>query len=182
LCAKAAFAQKDSLSFDEHNKYIYYKVVDEPGLGLDTLQTRALYFLKTAYPKIKVDKTSTAANIIGSGVFLIYNGTAVVKTQDGQISYSCYIECKDQKYRFWLTDFVYTPYKTDRYGNSVPVPGGDIVLENSSKFDKKQLDNCLNQVGTFSKQFGDKLKQYMVRVSAAPPKQEKKKVVNTKDW
>ena len=180
--AKTASAQKDSLSFDEHNKYIYYHVVDQPGSIVDTLQTRALYFLKTAYPGIKVNKSSTPANITGNGIFLVYSSTAIVKTQDGQISYTCNIECKDQKYRYWLTNFVYTPYKTDRYGNSVPEPGSDVALENTKKLDKKQADNYLNQAGAFSKQFGDKLKQYMLKISAAPPKEVKKKVINTKDW
>jgi hypothetical protein len=182
LFTKAASAQKDSLSFNEHNKYIYYHVVDQPGSPVDTLQARALYFLKTAYPKIKIDKGSTAANITANGIFLVYSGTAIVKTQDGQISYSCSIECKDQKYRYWLTDFVYTAYKTDRYGNSVPELGADVALEDTKKLDKKQADNYLNQAGAFSAQFGDKLKQYMLKLSAAPPKEAKKKVINTKDW
>lgn len=170
------------MSFDEHNKYIYYKVVDQPGLSADTLQTRAAYFMKTAYPKIRIDKKSTTGNIIGQGIFVVYSGTAIVKSQDGQISYTCYIECKDQKYRYWLTDFVYTPYKIDRYGNSVPVLGGDIPLEDTKRLDKKQSDNYLNQAGAFSKLFGDKLKQYILKVSAAPPKEAKKKVIDTKNW
>jgi hypothetical protein len=169
LFAKTTFAQKDSLSFNEQNKYIYYHVVEQPGSTVDTLQTRALYFLKSAYPKTRIDKSSEPANITGNGIFLVYSGTTLVKSQDGQISYSCTIECKDQKYRYWLTDFVYTPYKTDRYGNSVPELGGDIALENAKKFNKGQADNYLNQAGAFSKQFGDKLKQYMLKVSSATP-------------
>lgn len=182
LFAKVALAQKDSLAIDEHNKYIYYKIVEQPGLVADTLQTRALYFLKTTYPKIKIDKRSTAAKISGKGMFLVYSGAAIVKTQDGEISYSCTIECKDQRYRYWVTDFEYTPYKTDRYGNSVPVPGAGVALENGAKFDKKQLDGYLNQAGSFSNKFGDELKRYMAKVSVAPAKETKKKVINTKDW
>jgi len=183
LSVKAAVAQKDLLSFDEHNKYIYYQVVDQPGLSIDTLQDRALYFAKTAYPKNTVKKGETSGNYTGTGKFLIVSGLAVAKHIDGEINYTYYIECKDQKYRYWLTDFVFTPYKVDRYGNSVPEQGVDIPLESGlSKLDKKQSDSYLNQAGAFSKQFGDKLKAYMIKASALPPKEIKKKVISTKDW
>jgi len=179
--AHNAFAQKDLLSFNEQNKYIYYQVVEQPGLITDTLQDRALYFLKTAYPKNKIEKAQTSGNYTGTGKFLILSG-ALVKHVDGEINYTFYIECKDQKYRYWLTDFVFTPYKVDRYGNSIPQAGIDVPLENSaSKMDKTELDKCLDQAGTFSKQFGDQLKVFMIKASALP-KTEKKKVINTKDW
>jgi hypothetical protein len=180
--AKAALAQKELLSFDEQNRYIYYQVVNQPGLSVDTLQARALYFLKAAYPKDKIKQGETPADITGTGKFLVLSGITLVKHEDGEILYSYTIECKDQKYRFWLTGFEFTPYKTDRYGNSVPEPGIEIKLEDGlSKLDKKQLDDYLNQTGAFSKEFGDKLKKYMLNISAAPPKEVKKKVI-TKDW
>jgi hypothetical protein len=179
--ANAAFAQKELLSFNEQNKYIYYQVVDQPGLVTDSLQARAAFFLSSAYPKNKVNKGEPMGTFAGSGSFLVTNGT-LVKHVDGEISYSFFIECKDQKYRYWLTDFVFTPYKTDRYGNSVPEVGINVPLESgASKLDKGQLNTYLDQAGSLSKQFGDRLKQYIVKVSALP-KNEKKKVINTKDW
>jgi len=74
LFAGAAFAQKDSLAFDENNKYIYYQVVQQPGLPADTMFNRALYFFKTAYPYhalklIAADKDK--GTLSGSGNFLV---------------------------------------------------------------------------------------------------------------
>jgi len=182
LFSKAASAQKDLLSFNEQNKYIYYQVVQQPGSTADTLQSRALYFLQKAYPKNKIKQGETSGNFTGTGQFLILSGIATVKHVDGEINYTYYIECKDQKYRYWLTDFVFTPYKVDRYGNSVPEPGIDIPMETAStKLDKKQAENYLNQIGAYSKQFGEALKHYMLK-PAALPKEEKKKVISTKDW
>jgi hypothetical protein len=183
LFAKAASAQKDSLSFDEHNKYIYYKVVEQPGLTIDTFQNRALYFLKINYPKNKIDKATEPDTITGTGKFLVLTGLSVAKHVEGEISYTFTIGYKDQKYRYWLTDFVYTPYKTDRYGNSVPEQGTEIPLESGlSKMEKADLNSCLEQSGAYGIQFGKKIKEYMVRVSATKPAEAKKKVISTKDW
>lgn len=182
LFARAAWAQKELLTFNEENKYMYYQVVPQAGIPADSLHDRAIYFLKTAYPKIKV-KTNDTSGIKGSGEFLVVSGITLVKHVDGELYYTVTIECKDQKYRYWLTDFVFIPHKTDRYGNSVPVQGVEIPLENgAAKLDKKQFDSYLGQIGALSKQFGDKLKVYMQNKAAAPAKDAKKKVTSTKDW
>jgi hypothetical protein len=159
---KSLFAQQDLLSFDEHNKYIYYQVVDKPGVTIDTLQNRALLFLKTSFPKNKLKDGDTGGQITGNGKFLVLSGIALVKHEDGEIAYNFSIECKDQKYRYWLTGFVFTPYQRDRYSNLVPQPGIEIPLEHAAvKFYKKDADNYLNLTGAFCKQFGEKLKLYM---------------------
>jgi len=183
LFANAALAQKELLSFNEQNKYMYYQVVDMPGLSVDTLQARALNFLKIAYPKAKITQDKANNSIGGSGKFLVVSGITLVKHQDGEMTFTFAIECKDQKYRYWLTDFTFTPFKTDRYGNAVPVLGIEIPLETgTTKLDKKQLDNYLSQSGFFSKQFGDKLKQYMINAPTLPAKDPAKKVISTKNW
>ena len=90
------------------------------------------------------------------------------------------MEFKDQKYRYWLTGFVFTPYQRDRYGNYVPQQGIDIPLENAlSKFTKKDVDGYLDETGTFCKQFGDRLKLFIIN---APKKEEITKKVVTDKW
>ncbi len=178
LFAKIAVAQQDLLSFDEHNKYIYYQVADLPGLAQDTLHTRGVNFLKTFYPKVKLK--TTANTIIGQGKLLTHEGASVLKHESGEITYLVNVEFKDQKYRYWLTGFVFTPYQRDRYGNFVAQPGIDIPLEDAlSKLDKKDANNYLNETGTFCKQFGDQLKQFMLK---APKKEEPVKKVVTDNW
>ncbi len=181
--ARAGSAQKNLLSFNEQNKYIYYQVVEQPGLTADTLQTRALYFLKTNYSSNQVEKGETTGNFTGTGKFLITNTLAVIKHVFGEVNYAYFIECKDGKYRYWLTNFVYTPHTTDRYGNSVPEHGMETPLENGAvKLEKHDLNVCLDETGAYAKQFGDKLKQAMVKISALRPKDTRKKVIMTRDW
>jgi len=183
LSVKSAIAQKDLLSIDEHNKYIYYQVVPQPGLTIDTFQNRTAYFLKVNYPKNKINKGISAEDITGTGKLLMLTGISAAKHIDGEVSYTFNIEYKDQKYRYWLTDFVFTPYYVDRYGNSVPKLGIEIPLEDgTSKLEKGQLNNYSIQISNYSKQFGDRLKQYMLMISAAPVKDNKKKVITTNNW
>ena len=158
-------------------------MIEQPGLTADTFQNRMQYFLKAVYPQNKINQPGTPGSISGTGKFLILTGITAAKHIDGEIGYTFYLEYKDQKYRYWLTHFVFTPYKVDRYGNPVPEQGLDVPLEEgSSKLDKNQFTNYLNKTGSYSIQFGDKIRQYMVKIPAGPAKDDKKKVIVTKDW
>jgi hypothetical protein len=180
--AKVALAQKELLSFDENNKYIYYQVADAPGLLKDTLLARVSYFLKSEYPKTKLNHTADANLLNCRGKFLVYGGGGLLKHEHGEISYSLNIECKDQKYRYWLTGFVFTPYQRDRYGNFVPEPGKEIPLEMVlNKLDKKEAGSYLDETGTFCKQLADRLKFHMTKASA-PKKAEITKKAVTDKW
>lgn len=177
---KISSAQSDLLSFDEHNKYIYYQVIDIPGVPADTLRLRGLDFLKTAYPKMKI-KSSATSDLSGQGKFLVYGGISVLKHEKGEIDYTLNIEFKDQKYRYWLTNFTFTPYERDRYNNYVPKQGVSVPLETAtSKFDKKDVDGYLDETGVFCKQFSDGIKPYLNKVSAIKKEEVIKKIVTDK--
>lgn len=68
---KIAAAQKEQLSVDEHDKYIYYRVVDMPGLSQDTLAARELHFLQTAYPTARLKAGLNSNQITAQGKFLL---------------------------------------------------------------------------------------------------------------
>lgn len=180
FCVKMSAAQKEQLSLDEHDNYIYYQVVDMPGLSKDTLATRELHFLKRTYPGLKAVVNTN--QIIANGKFLIYDGTSILKHESGEIAYLLTIECKDQKYRYWLTRFTFTPYHRDRYGNFVPEPGKEIPLEKApSKLNKKDADACLTQTADFCKEFGEKLKLSLSELRAPKKAMATNKVV-TDNW
>lgn len=152
-----------------------------PGIPADTLMQRGLKFLKAAYPKTTV-KQDNAVKTEGVGKFLVYGGLSVLKHEKGEIAYQLNIEYKDQKYRFWVTGFVFTPYQRDRYGNFVPQQGIDIPLEQAmAKLDQKDAGGYLDETGAFCKQFGEKLKLYLSRLPE-PKKVETTKKVVTDNW
>jgi hypothetical protein len=182
LFARAVLAQKELLSFNEKNKYTYFEVIGQPWATIDTLKDRALYFLKAIRSEVKIKQNDTGA-ITATGKFAVYSGFSISRHQSGEIQYNLNIIYKDQKYKYWLTDFVFTPYKLDRYGSYMPETGIEIPIETGlSKLEKKPYESYLDQTGAFCKNIGIKLKQYMLRISALPPKDARKKVISTKDW
>lgn len=188
LFSSGALAQKDSLAFDENNKYIYYKTVDQPGFIADSLYSRGLYFLTKAYPKkvLKLAKADKDGNALtGTGIFLVNKKGLMGNSEGGELSYTLKVEVKDGKYRYWLTDFVYQPYQRNRYGNVEHMHGKDVALEKASeKLSKADFTACLNQVLGSSKHVGDNLKAYMLKTSSLEKPAEVKKVkrVSTKEW
>lgn len=185
--AKTVAAQQtDSLAFDEHNKYIYYQTVAQADLTKDTLYRRALYFMKTAAPKSKI-KPSLADEaqgvLTGNGSFMVAKKALILSSVGGQIAYTLRIEVKDAKYRYWFTNFVYTPYQRDRYGADVPTPGVNIPLEDAkNKVDKRDLAVYLDKVLQNSRQVGAVLKSYMLKTSSLPKSDKGIKKISTKEW
>lgn len=160
VMTQIANAQQSQFSIDEHDKYIYYNVVDMPGVSADSLNKNSGMFIRMEYPK---DKPAIPGNysIAIKDKFLTY--ASLVKHESGEIAYTLNIECKDSKYRYWLTDFVFTPYEKDRYGAFKPVSGMNFPLETvKSKVSKKELDDYMDQTVAFCTQLGEKLKKYMV--------------------
>lgn len=186
LFVKTAAAQKDSLSFDENDKYIYYQTVSQPGLSTDSLYNRGLYFMKTAYPKSKlslVTADKTQGVLTGKGSFLVSKKAFIATHEDGAINFTVRIEVKDSKYRYWFTDFVYVPYQRNRYNVYEPIPGITIPMEQAKgKIDKADFNEYLNRILLNSKQAGTALKAYMLKTSALPKEGQKIKKISTKEW
>jgi len=173
-------AQKSLLSIDENNKYIYYQVVDRPGVSADSLHKNAALFMNDFYPKEKSLQLSSAGVSV-KDKFLTY--TSLVKHENGEMTYALNIECKDGKYRYWITDFVFTPYEKNRYGMFTAVNGVTIPLEKASdKLVKKDVEGYFEQTGAFCKQLGDKLKKYMVEGKAQPKVDKLVKKIVTDKW
>ena len=183
LLIHTANAQKSLLALDEHNKYIYYQVVDQPGATADSLDKKAIGFIKENYTKGEL-KAAGDTSIIVKDKFLTYSVLAFAKHESGEIKFTLTIECKNAKYRYWLTDFVFTPYVKNRYGVFAPENSSEIPIEKaSSRIDKKELDGYFDQTGAFCKQLGDQLKSYLLQdhpTTAKPAQQPVKKVVTDK--
>ena len=176
----AANAQQTKLALDEHNKYIYYEVVDMAGISADSLHKNARGFIEHAYPKGKPESPANYHALI-KDKFLTY--TPLVKHESGEITYNLNIECKDGKYRYWLTDFVFTPYERNRYGMYVPVNGVNVPLETGSpKMTKKELDGYLDQTNVFCKQLSDRLKKFMVEGRPQAREDKPVKKIVTDKW
>jgi hypothetical protein len=162
LLIQTAYGQKNLLARDEHDKYIYYQVVNQPGASADSLDKKALGFVRETFPKSSL-KTMADTSIILKDKFVTYSVLAFAKHESGEIKFTLTIECKNAKYRYWLTDFVFIPYEKNRYGVFVPSTSIEIPIEKpSSHVDKREAEGYLDQTGAFCKQLGDQLKSYML--------------------
>jgi len=183
LGARVAFAQKDSLSFDGNNKYIYYRVVEQPGLTVDTFQNRMLYLLKTTFPESKISSKTRLGNIRGTGKFIVLSGISAVKHDDGEIQYTFYIQYREQRYRYWLTNFVFIPYKVDDFGNKQLQARLRVTLEHAAgKLHKKQFNRYLNETGGYCIRFGNEVGKYMAHLSRMHIRINRKKIIITNNW
>lgn len=182
LFAKATFAQKQQLTLDENNKYIYYQVVDMAGFNADTLYNRCLAGLTQYYHNSSAKKpvVLAASSITINSVLVVYNNTSMAKHEDGEIAYTLHLEFKDAKYRYWLSDFVLQPYQRNRYSEYEKVRGVQITLEKvKAKYDNGTLTNYQEQITDFGKQLGENLKLYVINVQKKAVPENK---IDTKKW
>jgi hypothetical protein len=182
LCVQIAFAQKDSLQFDEGNNYIYYRVVDKPSLSADTLYKRGWDFATAFNLSTKPAKGKAESTLNTSGKFIVYSGVSIMRKEGGEVSYTINIQTKDQRYRYRISNFIFKPYQRDRFGNMAPIPGVEMQLEKmTAKYDKKETENYLDQIANFCINTAAKIKQAMDKQPAVK-KNEPVKKVSTENW
>jgi hypothetical protein len=109
----SAFSQKTTtgnIPVDTLTKKITYKgVVQQPGIK-DSLYYRALHWINTFF-KNPIDVTKIRdkedGKVEGIYRFKVYNTPMKdgVKTEAGVVSYTFTIECKENRYRYKITDF-----------------------------------------------------------------------------
>ncbi len=185
VIGKAVLAQKDSLAFDEHGKYIYYRTVASKAEA-NVLLARGLDFFNLPYNRdvFKITaKDADAHTFEAKGFFMVSRAQMMAKHDDGKISFTVKVEVKDQKYRYWLTDFVFTPYVRDRYNNMVPQPGMDVPMEQiAKKAETKDADHYLDECAAFGRKFSSRFKPYMENGPVTVKKSDGKKVIDTQKW
>jgi len=160
----SAFTQKTTtgsvpaLPIDTVTKKIMYKgVVQQPGIQ-DTLYYRALHWVNTFFKNpIEVTKIRDKENgkIEGIHRFKVYNtplkdGT---KTDGGLISYTFIIECKENRYRYKITDLnlkSLSYYPLEKW------------LNKKDPYYTPEWDNYLTQVDKYMQEFIKSLKKGML--------------------
>ncbi len=161
---------------DENDKYVYYEVVSQQASPADTLQSRAINFTKKVFAPGKLKfKAISDGKINATGGVLVQKKSTMGRHEDARIDYTMIIEVKDNRYRYWFTDFIIVPYARDRYANFVPVIGKNTPLEKGlSILSKRDLDAYNEKLFANIKDIGNRLKTYM-KTPVAPVKQKAKK-------
>lgn len=181
LCCKAALAQKELVTLDEHNKYIFYQLTDAPGLKADSLYSKSLTGIKKSkhYQKLKAE-TVAGASIKLKTKTMLYSSMTIAKHEAGELAYTLVAEFKDGKYRYWLTDFVFSPYERTRYGIYAKKPGAELPLEEAkTKYDTATFNNYLEQIAKLGNETGQEMTFYLTEPAKKVTEPAK---VDTRKW
>jgi len=176
------FAQQKQFATDDNGKFIYYKVVDSQKVSKAMIIQRAKNFVAAQKKAIKI-VTATDSSISAKGTLIIDKTVLVVGHPSGEVTYHLTIEARNEKYRFWLTDFEFIPYQRDRYGNFVAVTTIGTPLE--KKVDKLTTGQWKDiQATAYAKveKFGESLKAYLAKDDSVKKQNKPVETISTKTW
>ncbi len=175
-------AQSDMLPIDERGKFIYYELVEAPGVMKEQLGERVAFFLKKQVKDLKVKAIQGDTSFVAAGKLIINKTVLVMSHPSGEVLYHFQTEVRNGKFRFWLTDFNFFPYQRDRYGNFVTTTNRGIALEdNPGKLNAAQWKEYQVQTAKHAAQFAQSFKDYMAAKMDTQVRPKENLVVR-KDW
>ncbi|WP_051666714.1 DUF4468 domain-containing protein [Pedobacter sp. R20-19] len=176
------FAQQKQFATADDGKFIYYKVIDSQKISKDVLLKRAQDFVATQKKTIQTE-SQTDSSIVAKGKLIIDKTVLVVGHPSGEIMYNLTFEARDNKYRFWLTDFKFIPYQRDRYGNFVAVTNIGSPLE--KKVDKLTAGEWKDiQAAAYLKvaKLVESLKKFLATDATVKKTSKPAETISTKKW
>lgn len=186
--AASSSGQEKPLSTDDRGKLIYYEVVELPEVPKDSLAVRTSAFIKNNSTSFKMKSFKMKSAVIDSSVQasgkLIINKTALVLSRpSGEVLYNFYVEIKNGKYRFWLTDFTFIPYQRDRYGNFTASTTVGTPLENKpGKLNAAEWAGYVKATTREVNAIAGRFKNAMMRITIAAPLFKDTPVIPTQKW
>ena len=180
FAAVACFSQEKPLSYDERGKLIYYEVVSDKPFNADTLYANAAAFLRRKkLSSIKLDQGQSTAQ----GKMIISKTAFKVGHPSGEVSYNFVFEVKGEKYRFWLTDFLFFPYERDRYANFVRSTSVGTPLEKDpGKLNAAEWASYQSATANQALAFATEFKAFLFAPVKGKVKPKEKTTISTKSW
>jgi len=180
FAAVACFSQEKLLSYDERGKLIYYEVVSDKPFNADTLYVNAAAFLKRK--KLSAIK-SDQGQLTAQGKMIISKTAFKVGHPSGEVSYNFVFEVKGEKYRFWLTDFLFFPYERDRYANFVRSTSVGTPLEKEpGKLNAAEWLSYQSATAVQALAFAKEFKAFLFAPVKGKVKPKEKTTISTKSW
>ncbi|CAN5202784.1 hypothetical protein BH09BAC3_BH09BAC3_03170 [soil metagenome] len=117
ICIPLTVEYSFSQTFPKEGKVIsYFEVVELDSIEKVTGFRNALKWGKSLQEEhlVLIKTDSVEGSLAGHSSFLVYGQTGILKKVSGRISYSVFIDVKNNKYRYHFTDFVFHYYALDR--------------------------------------------------------------------
>jgi len=177
------FGQDKPLPFDERGKLIYYEVIADTKTPKDSLVSRAKAFFESDVKKYKISSIKGDSLLQATGKMMISKSALGMARPMGAVDYNFYVEVKEGKYRFWLTDFVFVPYMRDRYGNFVPTTTIGTPLEREQgKLREAEWLGYQKITAREAKTLAEQFKTALTTMIYAPEAPKPKNTISTKKW
>ena len=189
-----SIGQENIFPFDEAGNILYYEVVETPGNNVEELTKKTREYLKAWYElkdkkfeKVIARKNSYISYDQENNSFackleyVVYPGR-FLKHAKGAVSYNLIIELKDNKYRYYLNNFVYHPYELNRYGKYVPASGKSVSLNTISLQQEILKKSECDQVEEAVQRNISMLEEYMAKVNFPKEEKSKEAVQINSDW
>jgi hypothetical protein len=178
LCIACHWVHAQDLPTDA-GKVLFYDVVQADSLSKDRLLQNAQHWLTTHSFDKKTDSTTAEGfSITAANQLPVYATGYVSKKQNGIVTYTVQIEVKDNKYRYWFTNFVFHYYRENRNYQLVPTGKTKPLEETTANGWQKTWDFNRKTTGQHITSLIKELKTDMNR----RPVTEKPAVVQKKEW
>jgi hypothetical protein len=168
------------LSLNEQNKYTYFAVKPAPP---QPNSANLAAYLKKMVTGVEFLEATNKGGVLGRGIVLVYKQGLITGQEEGHLAYNVSIDFKDNKYRFILTDFKFTPYQRNRFGVFAPVSNFGTPIEKlEAKISTKQLNAYLDKLGSYSAKFNEQVSNFLTNPAPVKAKPTELKKVDTKNW
>ncbi|MEJ2904870.1 hypothetical protein [Pedobacter panaciterrae] len=179
----SAFSQTNVLPMDERGKYTFLEVAELPLVKKEVMSANAKRFFKGYSKAIKLNSSEGDTAFYGKGKMVLNKSLVGVGHPTGEAKYNISLELRNGKYRLILTDFMFTPYERDRYGNFVPVAVSTALEKSPGKLNNAEWEKNVASIARESKKIADKLKATMSNTIKDPqPETKKPATISTTKW
>ncbi|ETZ20484.1 hypothetical protein [Pedobacter sp. V48] len=178
-----AFSQTNALPMDERGKYTFLEVAELPLVKKEVMSANAKRFFKGYSKAIKLSSSEGDTAFYGKGKMVLNKSLVGVGHPTGEAKYNISLELRNGKYRLILTDFMFTPYERDRYGNFVPVAVSTALEKSPGKLNNTEWEKNVSSIAGESRKIADKLKTMMSNTVKDPkPETKKPAAISTTKW
>ncbi len=181
--ANYALAQSPAFPIDDSGKYIFSDVIAVPGINKGELYSKGEKFIQQLEvhnsTQNNLRKNHEDSTLFNKGSFVVHNLGAVKNSVGGIVVFDMTLEFKDEKYRYTITNFIFNPYKRNRYGKFESVAGKYTPLEKEvSRLNNKEWAKYRKEVYNDSQALIKKLNQEMTYKES----DHLKKVIKEENW
>ncbi len=183
LNASCAFAQNPIFPIDDSGKYIFSDVIIVSGVDQADLFKKGEKYIQQLKihnsTQNNLHKNHEQHTLFNKGSLVVHNFGSIKNSISGVVEFDMILEFKDEKCRYTITNFIFNPYKRNRYGKFESISGKYTPLEKEvSRLNKKEWAKHRKEVYNYSQ---DLIKS-LTRAISHKETDQPKKIIKSDNW